>query len=115
MSVDLPSSTLPAVEKRSRSLACSSARNSSTAKARSARAAILEITLALLDFHGAFLVVIDHAILALAAAEANQLFDDFWQRVGVGTDCAGAGAASEGAHAAADQLGLFAGEERDEG
>src|SRR5277367_191411 len=100
MSVDLPSSTLPAVEKRSRSLACSSARNSSTAKARSARAAILEIALALFDFHGAFLVVIDDAVLTLASPEADQLFDDLGQRIGVGADGAGTRAASERAHAA---------------
>jgi hypothetical protein len=98
MSVDLPSSTLPAVVNRSKSLACSAARKSSIWKATapSAIAAVLsaqgaacpssragitltppsvvrdstsEISLALLDLHGAFLIVIDHSVLALRPAK----------------------------------------------
>src|SRR5664279_4038459 len=60
----------------------------------------LEIALALLDFHGAFLVVIDDAVLAFAAAELNHLLDDFGQRVGLGTDGPGAIGAAQRAHAA---------------
>src|ERR1035441_7727812 len=46
----------------------------------------LEIALAFLDFHGAFLVVIDDAVFAFAAAELDHLFDDFGQGVGGGAD-----------------------------
>src|SRR5258708_22520883 len=87
MSVLLPSSTLPAVVRRSRSLEYSAARNSSMLKwpfrsGSTMAADILEVALALFDFHGAFAVVIDDAILALGVADSHQLGDDFRHRVG---------------------------------
>ena len=73
----------------------------------------LEIALPLLDFHGAFLVVVDDAVFALGAAELDHLLDDLGDRVGLGADGAGAGSAAERAHAAHDHLRLLAGQQRD--
>jgi hypothetical protein len=56
ISVDLPSSTLPAVVNRSRPEILFRGRP------------MLEVPLALLQLHRAFLVVVDHAVLALGAA-----------------------------------------------
>src|SRR5579862_8538266 len=90
MSVLLPSSTLPAVEKRSRL-------NS-------------EIALALFYFHRAFLIVVDDAVLALGTAHQFHLVDDFLDRVGFRPDGAGTRAAAERPHPAHDRLRLLAGE-----
>src|ERR1700733_2528716 len=101
MRVDLPSSTEPAVEKRRRSRACSSARKPEREKSDdssssvAAEVDILEVALAFLKFHGAFLVVVDDAIGAFGRAEGEQLGDDLGQRVGIGANGAGAGAATE--------------------
>src|SRR4051794_38593747 len=89
MSVLLPSSTLPAVEKRSRLKS--------------------EIALALFDFHRSFLIVIDDAVLALGAPYQFHLVDDLFDRVRFGPDGAGAGAAPERAHPAHDHLRPLAG------
>ncbi len=51
----------------------------------------LEVALPLLDLHGAFLVVVDGAVGALGGAEAEKLFNDLRQGVGVGPDGPGAG------------------------
>jgi hypothetical protein len=59
----------------------------------------LEVALPLLHFHRTFFVVIDRAVLALAAAERNEFLDDLRQRVRFAADGAGAGRAAEGAHA----------------
>ena len=90
---DLPSSTLPAVVKRS-SLGLRRGSSSQSDGRVSAWWPASEVALALLHFHGAFLIVIDHAVLALRAAELNHLFDDLGQRVGLRADGAGAMACS---------------------
>ncbi len=54
----------------------------------------LEVALALLDLHGAVLVVVDDAVGALGGAEADQLGDDLGDGVGVGANGSGAGAAA---------------------
>jgi hypothetical protein len=74
----------------------------------------LEVALAFLDLHGAFLVVVDGAVGALGGAEGEEFGDDFGEGVGVGADGSGAGAAAEGAEAGFDHLGLLA-TARDEG
>src|SRR5437870_11640830 len=57
--------------------------------------------------------MVDHAILALGAAEEHHLFDDLWHRIGFRSDRASARAASERAHAAHHALRLLAGQQRD--
>src|SRR5665213_1469009 len=69
----------------------------------------LEVTLPLLGLHRSFFVVIDGAVLALAATERDELFDDFGQRVGVAADGPRARQAAERAHTDLHQLRLFAG------
>src|ERR1039457_2887241 len=98
MSVDFPSSTLPQVRKRSRSFSSSRRRNWSIPLNASVGCGTLEVPFPLLDLHRTFLVEVDDAILALGATEQHHLLDDFRQRVGIGADGAGAGAASKGAH-----------------
>ncbi len=60
-----------------------------------AKPLILEVTFALLDFHGTFLIVIDDAVLALGAAHQLHFIDDLFNRVRLGIDGPGAGAAAE--------------------
>ncbi len=77
MSVDFPSSTLPAVEMRSRGSSSSCAVKWLSARARgSAVVAILEVALPLLQFHRAFLVVIDHAVFSFGPAEGGEFVND---------------------------------------
>src|SRR5215472_10072005 len=63
-----------------------------------------EISLAFLELHGAFFVVIDHAVLSLGPAETHHLFNDRGHRVRVRLDGAGARYAAQRAHAAFDFL-----------
>src|ERR1035441_8386290 len=88
MRVLLPSSTLPAVEKR--------------------RRLKLEVTFPLLDLHRAFLIVIDDAILTLGTAYQLHLVDDLLDGVGLGMDRARTRAATERSHPAHHHLRLFA-------
>src|SRR5882762_4630696 len=67
----------------------------------------LEVALALLDFHRAFLVVIDRAIFTLGPAERNHLLDDFGNAIGIRPDRSRARYATERPHAALDGLNLF--------
>src|SRR5665213_3820498 len=87
MSVLLPSSTEPAVEKR--------------------RRLILEIALALLNLHGTFLIVVDHAVLAFGAADEFHFVDDFFNGVGFRADGAGARTAPERSHAGHHHFRFF--------
>src|SRR5271154_2996648 len=68
-----------------------------------------EISLAFLDFHRAFLVVVNHAIFAFGAAERNHLVDNFGDGIGVGTYAAGARGAGGRTHASLNELRLSAG------
>ena len=67
-----------------------------------------EITLALLQFHRAFFIVIDGAIFALGTAEGNHLLDNLGERVGLGANRAGARHAAQRPHAADHALRFFA-------
>src|SRR5690242_12450262 len=110
MRVDFPSSTLPAVEKRSRSFSLLSLTNSSVSSAlakSSCGAAILEISLDLLEFHRAFLIMVNDAVFPLRTAEHHQLSNDFWDRIGIRGDCPGAMSAAQGTHTAHDHLRLL--------
>src|SRR5260370_24455371 len=71
---------------------------------RSWRKRASEISLAFLEFHRAFFVVVDGPVFTFGPAERNHFFDDLRQRVGIGTDGWRAGNASEGAHAALEAL-----------
>src|SRR5690242_18943001 len=55
--------------------------------------------------------MVDDAVFALGAAERKHLRDDFGNRVGFGTDGAGAGDAAERAHADLHHLAALAGEQ----
>src|SRR5262245_11511258 len=85
MRVLLPSSTLPHVRKRSRSLV----RESLPLAGRS------EVALPLLLLHGGRRVVVDHAALALAARGQEHLLDDLGQGGGRALDGAGERIAAE--------------------
>src|SRR5262245_62724183 len=67
-----------------------------------------EIALSFLEFHGAFLVVIDHAVLALRPAEAGHFVNDLRYSVGVGKDGARTRHTPQGSHAAFDLLRALA-------
>src|SRR5260370_6525666 len=71
---------------------------------RFSRKSSSEISLAFLEFHGAFFVVVDGPVFTFGPAERNHFFDDLRQRVGIGTDGSRAGNASEGTHAALEAL-----------
>src|ERR1700674_4874894 len=70
-----------------------------------------EVSLPFFDFHGAFFIVVDRAILALRAAERNHLFDDLRQSIRLGADGSRAGNATEGPHAALQFLCFFSRQE----
>src|SRR5580658_7319895 len=94
ISVDFPSSTLPAVLKRSKPKA------------------MLKVPLAFLLLHGAFLVVIDHTVFSLRPRRQPQLIDDVADRQCSGANRPRAMRAAERAHPAHHHLRLFAGEQR---
>src|SRR5947208_6250654 len=74
----------------------------------------LEVTLAFFEFHGAVLIVVDDAELALRVLRYHELLDDLLHGVGVGLDRASARRAAERTHPALDHLRLLARQERDE-
>src|ERR1035441_8336760 len=115
ISVDLPSSTLPAVVKRSISCPRCASRNSSNERVglTSSRPCIaggfiLEVSLPLLHFHRAFFVVVDHTVLAFAAPEGDQFLDDLRQRVRLAAHRARAWRAAQRPHAHLDLFHLLA-------
>src|SRR6478736_5336066 len=71
----------------------------------------LEISLALLLFHAAGFVVVDHSALAFAVARDEHFLDDLGEGRRGAFDGAGQGVAAEGSEADALGLGLFAGAE----
>src|SRR5437016_448648 len=75
----------------------------------------LKVSCPFLEFHGAILVVIDHAVLALRTAQGNQLLNDFWYGICIRANCAGTRTASQRSHTAADQLRLFSWSEGNKG
>src|ERR1700722_2117500 len=101
MSVLLPSSTLPAVARRNKSLDNSEARKASISNC-SSTAITLKIPFAFLHFHRAFAVMIDHPVFTLRIPHRDQLSDNLRNRIGIGSDRSGAGRAAERAHTAAD-------------
>src|SRR5580704_17431942 len=103
MRVLLPSSTLPAVARRSRSFDSSEARKSSILNCSSSTST-LKIPFALLHFHRAFAVVVDHPVFALRIPHRDQLGDDFRNRIGIRPDSSRAGRAAERTHEAADSF-----------
>jgi len=64
------------------------------------REEIIRSSLALLEFHGAFFVVVDSAVFAFGAAEGHHFLDDLGYGVGIGTDRSRAGNATERSHPA---------------
>src|SRR5690242_10821306 len=109
ISVLLPSSTLPAVVRRSRPLDFSPARNCSTSKdcgegCSTAADISSEVPFSFLQFHGSFAVMVDHPVLALRIFHCDQLGDDLGQRVGLRADRAGARRASQRPHPAFHRL-----------
>src|ERR1700744_6287043 len=66
--------------------------------------ATLEVSLALFDFHGTILIMVDDAIRALRRPERYQLSNDFGHCICIGTDRSSARAAAEGAQPATDPL-----------
>src|SRR5580658_3235360 len=102
MRVLLPSSTLPAVEKRRRLKRCSRRARRTLGPVRS------KVPFPFLDLHRAFLIVVDDAVFAFGTAHQLHLVDDLLDRVGLGTNGAGAWAATEGPHAAHYHLRFFA-------
>src|SRR2546427_7000612 len=72
-----------------------------------------EVSLPFFEFHGAFFIVVNRAILALGAAERNHLFNDLWQSVRLGADGSRAGNATERPHAALQCLRFFSRQELD--
>src|SRR5437867_8661709 len=94
MSVDLPSSTLPQVMKRSR-LWC-------------ATRALLEVAFDLLLFHRRRLIVIDHAPLTLGVPRLHDLLDDRRNRVRAAVDRSSQRVATERSKPHLPHLGRFA-------
>src|SRR6266850_1801753 len=70
-----------------------------------------EVSLPFFEFHGAFFIVVDRAILTLGAAERNHLFDDLWQSIRLGADGPRAGNATERPHTALQSLCFFSRQE----
>src|SRR6266446_10297336 len=70
-----------------------------------------EVSLPFFEFHGAFFIVVNSAILALGAAERNHLSNDLWQSVRLGADGTRAGNATERPHSALRCLRYFSRQE----
>src|SRR6267378_6748452 len=66
-----------------------------------------EISLTLLEFHGAFFIVVDGTVFPLRTPEGKHLFDNFRQRIGLGADRSRARNTSEGPHTALQSLCFF--------
>src|SRR5262249_23380990 len=80
INVDLPSSTLPTAEKRSKSLVAFCSRNSRMLWATGAL--ISEVSFTLLCLHRALGIMIDHPRASLRSPRDHHLFDDVLQRRG---------------------------------
>src|SRR3989339_117446 len=103
MRVDFPSSTLPAVEKRSRVLPASSSRKEGIG------AFILKIPFPFLGFHGSFLIMINDAGGPFGNADGHHLLNDFRQRGCSGSDGSGARVTAQSTETAHHLFRLFAG------